>query len=91
MTEPIILWVVQSINLDDYEVEEAFHTEAAARADYNQRVSEGEKTSLVTMRFDRTDKAGRTRTDHTIQCHIFNRRYDGWERHAFNEGGETHD
>lgn len=82
----ILIWVVQSINCDDDEEEQAFATEVEARADYARRFEDGEHCSLTTQRFDRTDRYGVTRTDAEFNARIFNHVFDGWERLEYNPG-----
>lgn len=81
-----LIWVVQSINMDDDEREQAFATEDEARADYERRTGEGEQCGLTTYRIDHVDFLGRIRTDPDINARIFNHVYDGWERIEYNEG-----
>lgn len=84
----ITLWIVQSINCDDDEEEQAFATEAEAREDYQRRTADGEQCGLCTMRFDGVDRMGRIRTDPDLYCRMFNHVYDGWERHEYNSGSD---
>lgn len=91
MSASIKLWIVQSINCDDDEEEQAFATEDEARADYNQHVADGGQCSLATYRIDHTDRCGTIRTDSDIHCRIFNHIYDGFERIEYHEAEPPHD